>query len=95
MSTGTPRHRGELTPAQRKHEREVMLALVFLVGAGVYLVLLTTVWDRGATALGILLCGVIGTVVQIRRDRRVRRRAAEEHPGSGGTSVQGGRDMQA
>ena len=49
MSTRTPRHRGELTPAQRKNEREVVSALVFLLGAGVYLVLLATVWDRGAT----------------------------------------------
>lgn len=87
MSTRAPRHRRETTPEQRRNEREVVLWAIFLVGAGVYLVLLTTVWDRGATALGILLCGVIGAVVQIRRDCRVRQRAAEEHPGSGGPSA--------
>ena len=74
MSTRTPRHRGELTPAQRKNEREVVSALVFLLGAGVYLVLLATVWDRGATALGILLCGIIGMWIERWRGRRSRTR---------------------
>lgn len=86
MSARTPRHRGETTPAQRKHEREVVLALVFLLGAGVYLVVLTTVWDRGATALGILLCGVIVTLAESWRDRRSRKRA-----GRAGRPSRGGR----
>ena len=85
MSTRTPRHRGELTPAQRKNEREVVSALVFLLGAGVYLVLLATVWDRGATALGILLCAVIGMWVERWRDRRSRWRAGRSgRPSNGG-----------
>jgi hypothetical protein len=75
VSTRAPRHRGETTPAQRKREREFVLAAAFLLGAGVYLVLLTTVWDRGATALGILLCGVIVTLAESWRDRRSRKRA--------------------
>ena len=51
-----------------------MLWAIFLVGAGVYLVLLSTVWDRGATALGVLLCGIIGMWMGRRRGRRGRNR---------------------
>ena len=51
-----------------------MLWAIFLVGAGGYLVLLSTVWDRGATALGILLCGIIGMWIERWRGRRGRTR---------------------
>lgn len=51
-----------------------MLSVLFLLGAGVYLVLLASVWDRGATALGIVLCGVIGMWIERRRGRRGQRR---------------------
>ncbi len=74
MSTSGSRHRGERTSEQRKGEQEIVLWTIFLVGAGVYLVLLTTVWDRGATALGILLCGVIGMWIESWRGRRGRKR---------------------
>lgn len=74
MSARAPRHRGERTPEQRRCEREIVLWVAFLLGAGVYLILLVTVWDQGATALGILLCGVIGFYLERWRGRRRRRR---------------------
>jgi hypothetical protein len=74
VSTSGPRHRGERTSEHREREREIVLWAIFLVGAGGYLVLLSTVWDRGATALGILLCGIIGMWIERWRGRRGRTR---------------------
>jgi hypothetical protein len=87
VSTRAPRHRGETTPAQQRREREIVLWMIFLVGAGVYLVLLSTVWGQGATALGILSCGVIGFYLERWRGWRSRRRAAEERLGRGEPSA--------